>query len=615
MILNKENMRNKKVILILCLLVLVSGSVQAQRLKAVQNEKGRYGFMTEDGTVVIKYKYDEATPFKDGIAKIGKDGKYSLINEDGEIITKRKYTYIGEFYNGVCPVAEGGNTKKGVMLTTGGLIGNKASSNTGEKWGLIDKTGKEILKTDYEAMGDLNKKLIYVLKGKKFGFIDSAGNIIVKPTYNFIGSFNNQGICWVNIGGKYDKKNNMVSKGKFGLINENGREIIPAKYEDVGNFPVLRDKKTGALLDEAAFYTKADQSAFPATKQEIQSLLLPKPHAAESQLPSSRGDYFYFINKKSQGLVDIHGNTIIPLTANQAILPPSDNMLRLAKVEKKQIAKAYYDLDAEVMVRISSSEKGKFGAFSHNLAPVSLDDELYFIDKKGNKVIGGLSKAFLSNEGYRVVQKRSAFGAIDSTGAVVIPIEYTNSLTSVNNGRLGVQKNASWFYVDMKGQIVSDKYDRIGNFHQGYASVCLNKLWGAIDLQNRVVVPLEWQGVAPIVDPKLIWVKKDNLYYLYDGVQKSVRLKQGFANVSNFDNEMAYVMSDGKWGIIDPDGKVLVPCLFEKEEDMVLAKQYMLAEDKKNLTEVEALRVIARFDPDTNMFKITSVIPDKHWDY
>ena len=38
MILNKENMRNKKVILILCLLVLVSGSVQAQRLKAVQNE-------------------------------------------------------------------------------------------------------------------------------------------------------------------------------------------------------------------------------------------------------------------------------------------------------------------------------------------------------------------------------------------------------------------------------------------------------------------------------------------------------------------------------------------------------------------------------------------------
>ena len=52
MILNKENMRNKKVILILCLLVLARGPVQSQRLKTVQNEKGRYGFMTEDGTGV-----------------------------------------------------------------------------------------------------------------------------------------------------------------------------------------------------------------------------------------------------------------------------------------------------------------------------------------------------------------------------------------------------------------------------------------------------------------------------------------------------------------------------------------------------------------------------------
>ena len=103
MILNKKNMRNKKVILILCLLVLVGGSVQAQRLKAVQNEKGRYGFMTEDGTVVIKYKYDEATPFKDGIAKIGKDGKYSLINEDGEIITKRKYAFAERRSMAACP--------------------------------------------------------------------------------------------------------------------------------------------------------------------------------------------------------------------------------------------------------------------------------------------------------------------------------------------------------------------------------------------------------------------------------------------------------------------------------------------------------------------------------
>ena len=67
MILNKENMRNKKVILILCLLVLVSGSVQAQRLKAVQNEKGRYGFMTGGPDNVSLYKVLALAVIKNGV--------------------------------------------------------------------------------------------------------------------------------------------------------------------------------------------------------------------------------------------------------------------------------------------------------------------------------------------------------------------------------------------------------------------------------------------------------------------------------------------------------------------------------------------------------------------
>lgn len=599
----------------LCLLgMLAANSVQAQKLKAVQNEKGRYGFVSEDGTVVIKYKYDEATPFKDGVAKIGKDGKYSLIDETGKVITKRKYTYIGEFYNGICPVADGGSVKKGVAFTGGGLMGNEATANTGEKWGLIDISGKEILKPDYEAMGELNQRLIYILKGKKFGFINSSGNIVIKPTYNFIGSFNNQGVCWVNVGGKYNKKTNEIVKGKFGIINENGREIIPAKYEDVGNFPLLRDKKTGKIFDEAIFYTR-DNSAFPETKADVQNLLLPKAHQSGSELPESRIDCFYFTQKKGQGLVDIHGNTLIQLTANQVILPPSDGMVRLAKIEKKSVAKAYYDLNAEVMVRIPISEQGKFGAFSHNLAPVSLPNELYFIDKKGNKVVEGLTKSFMSNDGYRVVQRGNSFGAIDSTGTVVIPIEYTNALTFVNDGRLAVQKGNEWFFVNTKGEPVSDKYDRIGSFRYGYASVCRDKKWGVIDLQNQVIVPLEWEGVATVKDPHYVWVKKDNLLYLYDGIEKRIRLEKGYENASVFEDDMAYVMIDKKWGIIDTNGNILVPCVFEKESNMVYAKEYMLETGLRHLTETQALRVIARFDPQTNLFRITSIIPDNHWDY
>ena len=37
-------------------------------------------------------------------------------------------------------------------------------------------------------------------------------------------------------------------------------------------------------------------------------------------------------------------------------------------------------------------------------------------------------------------------------------------------------------------------------------------------------------------------------------------------HATNFDNEMAYVMSDGKWGIIDPDGKGNSPAPIRKSK-------------------------------------------------
>ena len=92
MILNRENMRNKKVILILCLLVLVSGSVQAQRLKAVQNEKGRYGFMTEAVPYFVYYKKGRNKKEKDEtvlelVKKLLNDIK-SLLEEKKDVIMK-----------------------------------------------------------------------------------------------------------------------------------------------------------------------------------------------------------------------------------------------------------------------------------------------------------------------------------------------------------------------------------------------------------------------------------------------------------------------------------------------------------------------------------------------
>ena len=55
-----------------------------------QNEKGKYGYLNDDGSVAIKYAYDDATAFVDGRAKVRKGNKWGYIDETGLEVIKIK---------------------------------------------------------------------------------------------------------------------------------------------------------------------------------------------------------------------------------------------------------------------------------------------------------------------------------------------------------------------------------------------------------------------------------------------------------------------------------------------------------------------------------------------
>lgn len=75
----------KKFILsISALLIAMMTMAQTQSLlKLVQDYSGKWGFCTQSGRMVIKPKYDNAFPFRDGFAAVERDGKWGYINEQG----------------------------------------------------------------------------------------------------------------------------------------------------------------------------------------------------------------------------------------------------------------------------------------------------------------------------------------------------------------------------------------------------------------------------------------------------------------------------------------------------------------------------------------------------
>ncbi|MGW8444033.1 WG repeat-containing protein [Paenibacillus sp. S33] len=72
----------------------------SEGLASVKNAKNEVGFIDKNGTLVIKYqqKYDVTSPFKEGLALVGKqtqssvsDGKFGYINRQGQLLTKLEY--------------------------------------------------------------------------------------------------------------------------------------------------------------------------------------------------------------------------------------------------------------------------------------------------------------------------------------------------------------------------------------------------------------------------------------------------------------------------------------------------------------------------------------------
>lgn len=122
--------------------------------------------------------------------------RYYIADENGKEISK-KYNEISEF-------------QKTLAIFT-----------QGDKKGVINLNGREVLKQTYEKIG-LDGRFIRICSGGLWGLADSRGHIIFEPQFNFIEKFIN-GFAKVQL-----------TSGRWGVINEQGEFVLPAKYWYIG---------------------------------------------------------------------------------------------------------------------------------------------------------------------------------------------------------------------------------------------------------------------------------------------------------------------------------------------------------------------------------------------
>lgn len=76
----------------------------SEGLAAVTLDGKKWGFINTDGKMVIPAKFENATAFSEGLAKVKFNGKYGFIDKTGNWVIKPKYDNVSNFKNGIASV-------------------------------------------------------------------------------------------------------------------------------------------------------------------------------------------------------------------------------------------------------------------------------------------------------------------------------------------------------------------------------------------------------------------------------------------------------------------------------------------------------------------------------
>lgn len=364
-----------------------------------------------------------------------------------------------------------------------------------------DTRGKQILPNEgekgyYYASAFSNEVALVGHYEKNAGyFIDINGKEIWSPVeagYVGCGSFyNKKAIVFKNSGGNV----------KYGLIDENYREVLPCLYDDIEE-----------IEDNAVVVNKDGEWKIVSYNQKEIAVI-------RSILHSSTISKYFIITRDKDNTYSLYLNNILFQNKLDYIYLYSHG--KCAEIKKN----GQYQL-------VNSS--GKVSLPYSNIS--SYEDGKVF--KVRNR------------DGY--------YGLIDSDFNILVEckFEYIGSYT---NGILAAKQDSLYGYINKKGDwILSPAYSDAKDLKNSeLAIVKYEKGYGIIKTNKDIILPFNYDNIVPhSFNSSLYLVCKNNRFGLFDVNKKSeivpCEFENDFKHISNY---LFPVKKNGKWGIYTRDGR------------------------------------------------------------
>jgi hypothetical protein len=314
-------------------------------MAAVRNNKA-WGFIDKTGKEMVAPRYELVYSFKEGLAAVKKDGKWGFVDKTGKEVVPPKYTDIGypQYYG---KPASSGRLPELVC----GFFDGRCTVSVNNKWGYIDKEGKEIVPLKFQSVYNFDHGLAMVeIADYKTGLINTAGKMIIPAIYG--GIFLRDDLILVSAG------------NHWGCLNSSGKVIVATKYDQLS---VLDDKLFGfALKDKVGIIDKTGKILFQTS--------------ALTSILSGYNDIFLVSKGDKMGFINSSGKIVIPIQYDDIKMDPKHALMGFKKGNKygfmdksgKEVVPAIYDEIKE---------------FSEGMAPVKQKEQWGFINEKGTLAI------------------------------------------------------------------------------------------------------------------------------------------------------------------------------------------------------------------------------------
>ena len=476
-----------------------------------------------DGNYVVRPgRYDniEINNFSEGLCPVSRNGKYGFIDVSGKEVIPCQWEWVLKFERGLAIILKKNNKgydRRGVINHKGEIIVEPkyASIHFIEGADLISTEGPvtllnfkgEILQSDiFSVQLACKDNRLLISKNGNYGgyfFVDSLGKRKLKNFYD-VREFSG-GYAVAHI--RDELKGNLP-----GYIDTEGNQYAVGKYEILGDFKdgfaiVRKEGKSGVINDNF-------EEVIPCVYDGL-------GHIAHRNGESVFVNDIIFVRRgKEYALMTKEGTTIVPYCLYNDFKGEENLPVINAKVT--------YEI-----------EKINYLGESYKINPSTL------LDLKGNRLTN-MDYDFISRfyQGFACFKREKKRGILNISGEEVITTDYGMedivSLTPLQEyifyGIVRVYHNGKWGLLNRNGElIVPFIYDEMGDFNDGLSVVKVDKKYGAIDINGKIVVPVD--------------------FYVQDFLPEFNCGRLGIRKWTNLEIKAGY---------IDKEGNEVISCVYDK---------------------------------------------------